>query len=55
MSEADLFPEKTLLLGGFAGLAAAIIGAIVWAIVTVTIKYQIRCMALGWARLSVSL
>jgi hypothetical protein len=27
MSEADLFPEKKLLLGGFAGLAAAIVGA----------------------------
>jgi hypothetical protein len=26
MSEADLFPEKKLLLGGLAGLAAAIIG-----------------------------
>jgi len=39
MSEADLFPEKKLLLGGFAGLAAAIIGAIIWAVVTVTTKY----------------
>lgn len=47
MSEADLFPEKKLLLGGFAGLAAAIIGAIIWAIVTVTTKYQIGFMALG--------
>jgi len=27
MSEADLFLEKKLLLGGFAGLAAAIVGA----------------------------
>lgn len=55
MSEADLFPEKTLPLGGFASLAAAIMGAIIWAVVTVTIKYQIGWMALGWARLSVSL
>jgi hypothetical protein len=47
MSEADLFPEKKLLLGGFAGLAAAIIGAVIWAVVTVTTKYQIGFMALG--------
>ena len=47
MSEADLFPEKKLLLGAFAGLAAAIIGAIIWAVVTVTTKYQIGWMALG--------
>src|SRR5258707_4264924 len=47
MSEADLFPEKKLLLGGFAGLAAAIIGAIIWAVLTVTTKYQIGWMALG--------
>src|SRR5882762_579743 len=47
MPEADLFPEKKLLLGGFAGLAAAIIGAIIWAVVTVTTKYQIGWMALG--------
>jgi hypothetical protein len=47
MSEADYFPQKKLLLGGFAGLAAAIIGAIIWAAVTVTTKYQIGFMALG--------
>ena len=47
MSEADFFAEKKLLLGGFAGLAAAIIGAIVWAAVTVTAKYQIGFMAIG--------
>ena len=47
MSEADLFPEKKLLLGGLAGLAAAIIGAIIWAVVTVTTKYQIGWMAVG--------
>ena len=47
MSEADLFPEKKLLLGGLAGLADAIIGAIIWAVVTVTAKYQIGWMAVG--------
>jgi len=47
MSEADYFPERKLLLGGFAGLAAAIIGAITWAVVTVTTKYQIGFMAVG--------
>ena len=47
MSEAEYFPERKLLLGGFAGLAAAIIGAIIWAVVTVTTKYQIGFMALG--------
>ena len=47
MSEADLFPEKKLLLGGLAGLAAAIVGAIIWAVVTVTAKYQIRWIAVG--------
>jgi hypothetical protein len=47
MSEADLFPEKKLLLGSFAALAAAIIGAIIWAVVTVTTKYQIGFMAVG--------
>ena len=34
-------------MGGFAGLAAAIIGAIIWAVVTVTAKAQIGFMALG--------
>jgi len=47
MSEADLFPEKKLLLGAFVGLAAAIVGAIIWAVVTVTAKYQIGWMAVG--------
>jgi hypothetical protein len=47
MSEADPFPERKLLLGAFAGLAAAIIGAIIWAVVTFTTKYQIGFMALG--------
>jgi hypothetical protein len=47
MSEADCFPEKKLLLGGLAGLAAAIIGAIIWAVVTVTANAQIGWMALG--------
>ena len=39
--------EKRLFLGAAAGLAAAIIGAIAWAIVTVTTKYQIGWMAIG--------
>jgi hypothetical protein len=47
MPEPDYFPERKLLLGGFAGLAAAIFGAIVWAVVTVTTEYQIGFMALG--------
>jgi hypothetical protein len=34
-------------LAGFGGLAAAFIGAIVWAIVTVTTKHQIGWMAVG--------
>jgi hypothetical protein len=39
-----------LLLGGFAGLGAAVLGAILWALVTVTTHYQIGWMAvgLGW-------
>ena len=44
MIEADASAEKKLVLGGLAGLAAAIIGAIVWAVLTVTTKYQIG----GW-------
>ena len=47
MPEAGPFPEKKLFLGGFAGLAAAILGAIIWALVTVTTKYQIGFMAVG--------
>jgi hypothetical protein len=47
MFEADPFPEKRLFLGGLAGLAAAIIGAIIWAVFTVTTKTQIGFMALG--------
>jgi hypothetical protein len=47
MSEADPFPEKKLFLGAFAGLAAAIIGAIIWAVLTFTTKYQIGFMAVG--------
>jgi hypothetical protein len=53
MSEADLFPEKKLLLGGFAGLAAAIVGAIIWAVVQPNIKSDL--WPLEWARLSASL
>jgi hypothetical protein len=47
MTEADATPEKKLLLGGLAGLAAAIVGAIIWAVLTVTTKYQIGWMAVG--------
>jgi hypothetical protein len=47
MVEADSTPEKKLLLGGLAGLAAAIVGAIVWAVLTVTTNYQIGWMAIG--------
>jgi hypothetical protein len=47
VADVDPFPEKKLLVGGFAGLAAAIIGAIIWAIVTVTAKYQIGWMAVA--------
>ena len=47
MNEAESALEKKLFLGGLAGLAAAIIGAIAWAIVTVSTKYQIGWMAVG--------
>jgi hypothetical protein len=47
VADVDLFPEKKLLLGGFAGLAAAIIGAIIWAVLTVTTNSQIGWMAVG--------
>jgi hypothetical protein len=47
MADVDLFPEKKLLLGGLAGLAAAIVGAVIWAVITVTTDHQIGWMALG--------
>jgi hypothetical protein len=40
-------PPKRWLLGGLAGVAAAIVGAIIWAIVTVTTKYQIGFIAIA--------
>lgn len=41
-------PEKpNLMLAFFAGLAAALIGAVAWAAVTVTTEYQIGWMAIG--------
>ena len=40
-------PEKKPLVGALAGLVAAITGAIVWAILTVTTECQIGWMALG--------
>lgn len=47
MAETDSAPEQRLFLGGLAGLAAAIIGAIAWAIVTVSTNYQIGFMAIA--------
>ena len=47
MNETESVPEKKLFLGGLAGLAAAIIGAIAWAIVTVSTNYQIGFMAVA--------
>lgn len=47
MAETDLLPEKRLFLGGLAGVAAALIGAIAWAVITVTTKYQIGLVAVG--------
>jgi hypothetical protein len=47
MADVDLFPEKNLLLGGLAGLAAAIVGAVIWAVITVTTDHQIGWMAIG--------
>ena len=38
---------KKLLLGGLAGVAAAVVGAVVWAIITVTTKYQIGLVAVA--------
>lgn len=40
-------PTPNPMLAVIAGLAAAIIGAIVWAVITVTTKYQIGIMAIG--------
>ena len=47
MVEGGPISEKRLLLGAFAGLAAAIVGAVIWAVVTVTAKAQIGWMAVG--------
>jgi hypothetical protein len=47
MADVDLFPEKKLLIGGLSGLAAGIIGATVWTVLTVTTKHQIGWMAVG--------
>jgi hypothetical protein len=47
MSESDSSPEKRLVLGGLAGLAAALAGAVIWAVVTVSTKHQIGWMAVG--------
>jgi hypothetical protein len=47
VAESDSLPEKKLFLGALAGVAAAIIGAVAWAIVTVSTGYQIGLMAIA--------
>ena len=47
MTDGDSLPEKKLFLGALAGVGAAIVGAIAWAIVTVSTKYQIGFMAVA--------
>ena len=47
MAQTGSSPEKRLVLGGLAGLAAAIVGAAAWAAVTVSTKNQIGWMAVG--------
>jgi hypothetical protein len=47
VTEGDSLPEKKLFLGALAGVGAAIVGAIAWAIVTVSTKYQIGLMAVA--------
>ncbi len=47
MAEVASLQERRLFLGALAGLAAAFVGAVVWAIVTVTTKYQIGLVAIG--------
>lgn len=47
MTDGEPLQEKKLLLGGLAGVAAALVGAITWAVVTVTTKYQIGLVAIG--------
>jgi len=42
---ADVTPNLTL--AAVAGLAAAIVGAVIWAVITVSTKYQIGFMAIG--------
>ena len=45
--ETESARDQKLLLGALAGLAAAFIAAILWAVVTFTTKYQIGFMAIG--------
>ena len=47
MAESDPLPEKRLFIAGLAGLVAAFVGAIAWAIVTISTKYQIGFMAVA--------
>lgn len=44
---ARLLADQNLLLGIVSGLVAAVIGAAIWAVVTVATKYQIGWMAVG--------
>ena len=47
MVASDSAREKRFFLAALAGVVAAVVGAIAWAIVTVTTKYQIGFMAIG--------
>lgn len=47
MIETESGRDQKLLLGALAGLAAAFVAAILWAVVTFTTKYQIGWMAIG--------
>jgi hypothetical protein len=47
VAEDDSLQERRLFFGAVAGLAAALVGAVVWAVVTVTTKYQVGLVAIG--------
>jgi hypothetical protein len=47
VADSDSLPERKLFLDALAGVGAAIIGAVAWAIVTVSTKYQIGFMAIA--------
>jgi ascorbate-specific PTS system EIIC-type component UlaA len=42
-----VFAEQNLLLGSVAGMGAALVGAVIWAVITVVVKIQIGWMAVG--------